>query len=52
MQASPADRIWGVGFKAADAELNRSKWGENRLGKALMAVRKRLREEHKAQNAL
>jgi predicted NAD-dependent protein-ADP-ribosyltransferase YbiA (DUF1768 family) len=46
-QASPTDRIWGVGFGAADAEENRSKWGENRLGEAITRVRERLRRENK-----
>jgi predicted NAD-dependent protein-ADP-ribosyltransferase YbiA (DUF1768 family) len=46
-QASPTDRIWGVGFGAADAEENRSKWGENRLGEAITRVRERLRRESK-----
>jgi predicted NAD-dependent protein-ADP-ribosyltransferase YbiA (DUF1768 family) len=45
LQASPTDRIWGVGFGAADASENRSDWGENRLGKAISRVRDRLREE-------
>ncbi|KAK0855228.1 hypothetical protein LTR03_001994 [Friedmanniomyces endolithicus] len=45
VQASPTDRIWGVGFGAATAEANREQWGENRLGKAIMAVRDRIREE-------
>ncbi|EME41405.1 hypothetical protein DOTSEDRAFT_176519 [Dothistroma septosporum NZE10] len=45
VEASPADRIWGIGFGAADAEANRDKWGENRLGKAIMNVRERLRSE-------
>jgi predicted NAD-dependent protein-ADP-ribosyltransferase YbiA (DUF1768 family) len=44
-QASPTDRIWGVGFGAADAEENRSEWGENRLGEAIAKVRERLRRE-------
>lgn len=44
-QASPTDRIWGVGFGAANAGENREQWGENRLGKAMMAVRDRLRAE-------
>lgn len=44
-QASPTDRIWGVGFGAADAEENRSKWGENRLGEAIARVRERLQRE-------
>lgn len=45
VQSSPTDRIWGVGFSAADAEQHRGEWGENRLGKALMSVRERLRRE-------
>ncbi|KAK4893834.1 hypothetical protein LTR27_007860 [Elasticomyces elasticus] len=45
VEASPTDRIWGVGFGAATAEENRAGWGENRLGKAIMAVRDRLKQE-------
>ena len=44
-QVSPHDRIWGIGFGPADAEANRDKWGENRLGKAMMKVREQLRSE-------
>ncbi|KAM0555743.1 hypothetical protein ACHAPJ_006136 [Fusarium lateritium] len=44
VEASPFDRIWGIGFKAADAEAARGSWGENLLGKELMEVRKILRE--------
>lgn len=44
-QASPRDRIWGIGFAAEEAEGRRAEWGENLLGKALMRVRERLREE-------
>lgn len=44
-QASPYDRIWGVGYGAANAEANRAKWGENLLGQAIMRVRDRLRTE-------
>ncbi|KAK4991255.1 hypothetical protein LTR50_002013 [Elasticomyces elasticus] len=45
VEASPTDRIWGVGFGADDAEENRKDWGENLLGKAIAAVRERLRRE-------
>jgi ribA/ribD-fused uncharacterized protein len=45
VEASPVDRIWGIGFKEEDAERNRKRWGQNLLGKALMEVRKRVREE-------
>ena len=41
-EASPHDRIWGIGFSAETAQANRANWGENRLGKALMRVRKEL----------
>ncbi|KAL9108988.1 MAG: hypothetical protein Q9187_008220 [Circinaria calcarea] len=44
VEASPRDRIWGVGYDAKNAEANRANWGENLLGKALMRVRARLRD--------
>jgi len=45
VEASPRDRIWGVGFGEKNAGRNRSKWGLNLLGKALMEVRERIRRE-------
>ncbi|KAF2814462.1 DUF1768-domain-containing protein [Mytilinidion resinicola] len=48
VEASPFDKIWGVGFAEKGAERNRHKWGQNLLGKALMTVRERLREHAKA----
>ncbi|POS73926.1 hypothetical protein DHEL01_v207683 [Diaporthe helianthi] len=45
VEASPFDRVWGVGFRAKDAEKNRERWGLNLLGRAFMAVRERLRDE-------
>ncbi|KAI9660965.1 MAG: hypothetical protein M1821_009292 [Bathelium mastoideum] len=45
VEASPTDRIWGVGFDAYTAEANRKDWGQNLLGKAIMAVRKRIKEQ-------
>ena len=45
VEASPYDRIWGVGYSAVNAEANRGHWGENLLGKALMRIRERLRAE-------
>ena len=47
VEASPRDRIWGVGFGRNNAEANRGRWGLNLLGKALMRVRERLREQEK-----
>lgn len=52
VEASPYDRVWGVGFRAKDAEENRERWGLNLLGRALMAVRERLREESKEAEAV
>ncbi|KAI0387951.1 hypothetical protein F5Y04DRAFT_274807 [Hypomontagnella monticulosa] len=45
-EAASLDRVWGIGFTAREAMAgqNPQRWGENRLGKALMEVRKRLRE--------
>lgn len=39
IEASPTDRIWGIGFSARDAPNNRSRWGLNLLGKTLTAIR-------------
>lgn len=41
VEASPYDKVWGVGLRASDPLiLNESTWkGENLLGKALMEVR-------------
>lgn len=44
-KASPRDRIWGIGFGAKNAGSQRKKWGQNLLGKCLMVVRDRIREE-------
>lgn len=49
VEASSFDRIWGVGFKPADAEANRHRWGLNLLGKALMDVRAMLKEEREVE---
>jgi ribA/ribD-fused uncharacterized protein len=45
VEASPRDRIWGIGFGRNNAEANRGRWGLNLLGKALIRVRERLREQ-------
>ncbi|OAQ97753.1 hypothetical protein LLEC1_00411 [Akanthomyces lecanii] len=39
VEASPRDRIWGVGYSPEDAPAKREKWGQNLLGKVLMEVR-------------
>lgn len=45
VEASPLDRIWGVGLRADDPRIHdRATWrGENLLGEALMRVREELR---------
>ncbi len=46
VEASPFDRIWGIGFTAADAvRTPKKEWGQNLLGEALMRVRARIRAE-------
>ena len=45
VEASPYDRIWGVGIAENDPDIfDKSKWlGQNLLGKCLMRVRNQLR---------
>lgn len=45
VEASPRDKIWGIGYAEKDAGYKRARWGQNLLGKALMSVRRRLRDE-------
>ncbi|KAG9089058.1 hypothetical protein FRC06_001728 [Ceratobasidium sp. 370] len=51
VEASPMDRIWGVGFGAKQAPMKRAKWGANLLGKALMEARERIRKEGESSEA-
>lgn len=46
-EASPYDKIWGIGLKATDPDSQKpSKWKrQNLLGKALIRVREELRKE-------
>lgn len=44
-EAASKDRVWGIGFTEKNAMANRADWGENRLGKALVAAREHLRNE-------
>jgi ribA/ribD-fused uncharacterized protein len=44
VEASPYDRIWGIGYNAKDAlTVPKSAWGTNWLGQVLMRVRAALR---------
>ncbi|KAK5663678.1 hypothetical protein OQA88_4109 [Cercophora sp. LCS_1] len=45
VEASPLDKIWGVGFSPSKAGANRARWGLNLLGKILMQVREEFRKE-------
>lgn len=50
VEASPMDRIWGIGFSPDKAPgSNRGRWGLNLLGKILMEVRTVLREEEEVE---
>ncbi|KAK1972108.1 DUF1768-domain-containing protein [Colletotrichum sublineola] len=44
-EAASKDRVWGIGYTAKHAMSQRQHWGENRLGKALMATRDHLKAE-------
>lgn len=43
VEASPRDRIWGIGFGEKNALKNRERWGLNLLGIALESTRGKLR---------
>ena len=45
VEASPRDRIWGVGYGEKRALEMKDSWGLNLLGKALQEVRTTLRQE-------
>jgi ribA/ribD-fused uncharacterized protein len=38
VEASPLDRIWGVGFGVQTAPINKARWGLNLLGRAITKV--------------
>ena len=43
VEASPYDRIWGIGYSVSNAvKVDKIKWGQNLLGKCLMKVRETL----------
>lgn len=39
VEASPYDRIWGIGYSEDEALFHEYEWGENRLGKILTELR-------------
>lgn len=44
VEASPFDRIWGIGYGEAEALNNINNWGENRLGKILTELSRELHD--------
>lgn len=42
VEASPFDRVWGIGYDQDHALQNQSNWGENLLGKTLTFYRESL----------
>ncbi|WVQ82137.1 hypothetical protein IAT38_004265 [Cryptococcus sp. DSM 104549] len=48
VEASPRDRLWGIGMDMKTAQGQESKWGKNKLGRILTKVRDRLIEEEDA----
>ncbi|TPX16577.1 uncharacterized protein E0L32_003871 [Thyridium curvatum] len=52
VEASPFDRVWGIGYREEHAEgVGREDWGENLLGRALMEVREIFRKEDEEERA-
>ncbi|GJD01747.1 hypothetical protein ColKHC_10572 [Colletotrichum higginsianum] len=49
-EAASRDRVWGIGYTAKQAMSHRRHWGENLLGKALMAARDHLRAEEESKS--
>ena len=47
VEASPRDRIWGIGFKEDRAMAEKERWGLNLLGKALMRVREEFAKQER-----
>ncbi|KAK1623540.1 hypothetical protein BDP81DRAFT_299314, partial [Colletotrichum phormii] len=53
VEASPRDRIWGIGFAPEKAAgVDRDRWGLNLLGKILMEVRGVLRDEEEVEEEM
>lgn len=44
VEASPEDKLWGIGFSAVDAAQHRDQWGQNLCGIAIEEVRKKLQQ--------
>ena len=44
VEASPEDKLWGIGFSAVDAAQHRDQWGQNLCGIAIERVREKLQK--------
>ena len=44
VEASPIDKIWGVGYDENNAEYNEFQWGRNYLGKIITNIRNRIKQ--------
>jgi ribA/ribD-fused uncharacterized protein len=51
VEASPYDKIWGIGKTEANAMANKDSWGLNLLGLALIEVRDQLRAADEEQES-
>lgn len=45
VEASPMDRIWGVGFEETNGDSKMAEWGINLIGKALTEASRMIRED-------
>jgi ribA/ribD-fused uncharacterized protein len=45
VEASPRDRIWGIGYGAKNALANKERWGLNLLGRVLVEIRDEMLNE-------
>jgi len=52
VEASPRDRIWGIGYGAKNALANKEKWGLNLLGVVLVEIRDEMLEEQDVEAAI
>ena len=52
VEASPRDRIWGIGYGAKNALANKESWGLNLLGLVLVEIRDEMLDEQDNEAAI